>query len=124
MTFSGAASLFTFLEHHWPTLVNGIERKTIRRTNNAAELVIRRFDQHYQNFCGFDTLESAQLFLAVFEKVYRFTPFSHDAKPHLRGKCPLQLTGYDISQMPMASICAGWSPDWSLKAEDSLVPNL
>jgi hypothetical protein len=36
---------------------------------------IWRFDQHYQNFCGFDTLETAQQYLGVFEKVYRFTPF-------------------------------------------------
>jgi len=39
--------------------------------NNAVELVIRRFDQHYTNFYGFDSLESARLFLGVFEKVYR-----------------------------------------------------
>jgi len=38
------------------------------------ELVIRRFDQHYRNFCGFDTIETARLYLAVFEKLYRFTP--------------------------------------------------
>ena len=119
-----ALPLFAFLQRHWPRLVNGIESKTIPRTNNAAELVIRRFDQHYQNFCGFESLQSAQLYLAVFEKVYRFTPFSQDAKPHLRGKCPLQLAGYDISQVPMASICAGWSPDWSLNVEVALVPNL
>jgi hypothetical protein len=122
--FPDTGPLFAFLVRHWPTLSNGIESKTIPRTNNAAELVIRRFDQHYQNFCGFDSLESAQLFLAVFEKVYRFTPFSQDAKPHLRGKCPLQLAGYDISQVPMASICAGWSPDWSLNVDVALVPNL
>ena len=84
--FPDTATLFAFLQRHWPTLINGIESKTVPRTNNAAELVIRRFDQHYQNFCGFDSLESAQLFLAVFEKVYRFTPFSQDAQPHLRGK--------------------------------------
>ena len=43
------------------------------------ELVIRQFDQHYQNFCGFDTIETAQLFLGIFEKLYRFTPLSADA---------------------------------------------
>jgi hypothetical protein len=49
------ASLFDSLERHWPNLVNGIESTIIPRTNNAVELVIRRFDQHYQNFCGFDS---------------------------------------------------------------------
>lgn len=118
------AALFTFLESHWPKLVNAIGSKTIPTTNNATELVIRRFDQHYQNFCGFDNLASAQLFLAVFEKCYRFTPFSQDAQPHLRGKCPLQLAGYDISHLPMTAIGVGCSPDWPLHLEANIVPNL
>ena len=121
-----AAAVFDCLECHWPRLVNGIESKTIPRTNNATELVIRRFDQHYQNFCGFESIESTQLFLGVFEKLYRFTPFSDDAQPRLRGKCPLQLAGYDIRSVPMASICAGWSPDWPIlpaPGTDSLVPS-
>ena len=118
-----AAVIFDFLERHWPTLVNGIESDLIPTTNNTVELVIRRFDQHYQNFCGFDTLETAQLFLGVFEKVYRFTPFSQDAQPTIRGKCPLELAGYDISQVPMASLCAGWSLAWPLQVAQNLVPN-
>jgi hypothetical protein len=44
-----ARTIFDFLERHWPTLVNAIESDLIPRTNNAVELVIRRFDQHYQN---------------------------------------------------------------------------
>jgi transposase-like protein len=119
-----AEAIFLFMASHWPKLVNGIESKTIPRTNNAAELVIRRFDQHYQNFCGFDSLDSAQLFLAVFEKFYRFTPLSQDARPHLRGRCPLEIAGYDISQLPMTAVCAGWSPDWQLSSENNLVPSL
>jgi len=118
-----AASLFDFLERHWPTLLNGIESRIIPRTNNAVELVIRRFDQHYQNFCGFESIESARLFLGVFEKIYRFTPFSQDAQPRIRGKCPLELTGYDISQVPMATLCAGLSVLWPLKVSHNLVPN-
>jgi transposase-like protein len=118
-----AAVLFDFLERHWPQLVNGIESDLIPRTNNTVELVIRRFDQHYQNFCGFDTLETAQRFLGVFEKVYRFTPFSADAQPRLRGKSPLELAGYDIRQMPMASLCAGLSVDWPPETTQDRVPN-
>ena len=117
-----AAAIFDFLECHWPTLVNGIESTIIPRTNNAVELVIRRFDQHYQSFCGFDTIESARLFLGVFEKVYRFTPFSPDAQPRIRGKCPLELAGYDISQMPMAALCAGSSFAWPLEPPRAEVP--
>ena len=112
-------AIFTFLEKHWPRLSPAIESTLIPRTNNTAELVIRRFDQHYQNFCGFDNYESAKQYLAVFEKLYRFTPFSQDAQPRLRGRSPLQVAGYDISQMPMAAICAGLSPQLSNKTADS-----
>jgi transposase-like protein len=103
------AALFASLEAHWPKLVNGIESDLIPTTNNSVELVIRRFDQHYQNFCGFDSLQTAERFLGVFEKVYRFTPFSADAQPRIRGKSPLQLAGYDVDQLPMAAACNGWA---------------
>jgi len=117
-----AVAIFDFLEHHWPTLVNGIESTLIPRTNNAVELVIRRFDQHYQNFCGFDSLASARLFLGVFEKVYRFTPFSQDAQPRIRGKCPLELAGYDLRHMPMTALAAGSSFAWPLEPPRAEVP--
>jgi len=116
-----SAEIFDFLERHWPKLVNAIGSDTIPTTNNTVELVIRRFDQHYQNFCGFDNIESTQRYLGVFEKVYRFTPFSQDAQPRIRGKSPLQLAGYDVAQLPMTAICAGLCIDWP--TEVSLVPN-
>ncbi len=116
-----AVVIFAFLERHWPKLVNAIESDLIVTTNNTVEQVIRRFDQHYQNFCGFERIESAQLFLGVFEKLYRFTPFSPDAQPRLRGKSPLQLAGYDITQLPMATLCSGQSIIWP--TEVAHVPN-
>jgi len=116
--------VFDFLEPHWPTLVNAIESDLIPATNNAVEMVIRRFDQHYQNFCGFESLHSAQVYLGVFEKLYRFTPFSDDAQPQIRGKSPLQLAGYDLSQMPMNWLCRGYSLAWPLTLEATDVPNL
>jgi hypothetical protein len=118
-----AAAIFDFLERHWPQLVNAIESELIPKTNNAVEMVIRRFDQHYQNFCGFENIETAQLYLAVFEKLYRFTPFSDDAQPAIRGKCPLELAGYDISQMPMTALCHGLSLDWPVEVTHNDVPN-
>jgi transposase-like protein len=118
-----AAAIFDFLERHWPQLVNAIESELIPKTNNAVEMVIRRFDQHYQNFCGFENIETAQLYLAVFEKLYRFTPFSEDAQPAIRGKCPLELAGYDISQMPMTALCQGLSLDWPMELTHNDVPN-
>jgi transposase-like protein len=121
---SQAVGIFDSLERHWPKLINGIESDLIPTTNNTTELVIRRFDQHYQNFCGFDSIETAQSYLGVFEKLYRFTPFSQDAQTRIRGKSPLQLAGYDVSQLPMSVICSGLSIDWPTHTEDFLVPNL
>ena len=118
-----ASAIFDFLERHWPKLLNGIESQLIPKTNNAVELVIRRFDQHYQNFCGFESIESAQIFLGVFEKLYRLTPFSDDAQPRIRGKCPLQLAGYDISQLPLTTLCNGLSIEWPLEVTHHDVPN-
>ena len=116
-----AGVIFDFLENHWPKLVNAIGSDTIPTTNNITEEVIRRFDQHYQNFCGFESIESAQTYLAVFEKLYRFTPFSQDSQPRIRGKSPLQLAGYDVSHIPMSTLCSGLSVDWP--TEFNLVPN-
>lgn len=120
---SEADDIFAFLERHWPTLLNGVESKIIPQTNNAVELVIRRFDQHYQNFCGFQSIETARLYLAVFEKIYRLTPFTEDAQPRIRGKCPLELAGYDLSQLPVASLWDGLSIEWPMQAPGGGVPN-
>ena len=102
-----------------PGSANSIDSSLIPATNNTVERVIGRFDQHYQNFCGFESIADAQRYLAVFEKVYRCTPFSQDAQPAVRGKCPLQLAGYDISQLPMATICAGLSIVWPVQTQEA-----
>jgi transposase-like protein len=115
--------LFAFLEQHWPYLVNSVENDLIPATNNATEMVIRRFDQHYQNFCGFESIETARVYLGVFEKIYRFTPFSDDAQPRIRGKSPLQLAGYDLRKMPMSWLCRGYSLERAVTREAEHVPN-
>jgi hypothetical protein len=94
----------------------------IPATNNAVEMVIRRFDQHYQNFGGFDSAATAQVYLGVFEKIYRFTPFSADARPEIRGRSRLQLAGYDLSRRPMPWLCRGYSLDWPLTVQTGDVP--
>jgi hypothetical protein len=101
----GAAVIFDFLERHWPKLVNGIESERIPRTNNAVELVIRRFDQPcgimpipqgqpYQpvladrpgNFCGFDTLETAQSFLGFLRRCTASRPSRRMPRPGYGGR--------------------------------------
>jgi hypothetical protein len=116
-----AQSIFDFLQRHWPKLVNALGNDLIPKTNNTVELVIRRFDQHYQNFCGFENIATAQRYLGVFEKLYRFTPFSQDAQKRIRGKSPLQLAGYPIENLPMAALCSVLAIDWP--TEVILVPN-
>ena len=116
-----AARLFHFLEGHYPKLVNAVENPLIPLTNNTVELVIRRFDQHYQNMCGFDSIETARTYLHLFEVFYRLTPFAADNRPvkgrelDIRGRCPLELAGYDISQIPLAHLLRGqilgWPPE-------------
>jgi transposase-like protein len=115
--------VYEFLEQHWPHLVNSVENDLIPATNNTTEMVIRRFDQHYQNFCGFESIETAQVYLGVFEKVYRFTPFSRDAQARVRGKSPLQLAGYDLSNMPMTWLCRGYCLQGAETRETDHVPN-
>jgi transposase-like protein len=119
-----ASALFDFLERHWPKLLNAIESRIIPTTNNATEEVIRIFTQHYKTFCGFENIDSAQLYLGVFEKVYRFTPFSNDAQERIRGKCPLQLAGYNVHALPMAQLFRGLSLQWPQSAFQELVPNV
>ena len=93
-------------------------------TNNATEHVIRIFTQHYKTFCDFETLESARLYLGVFEKVYRFTPFSADAQPRIRGKCPLELAGYEVQKLLMTQLFRGLVLQWPPAASQELVPNM
>jgi transposase-like protein len=119
-----AAAIFAFLERHWPTLVNAIESRIIPTTNNACEEVIRIFTQHYKTFCGFENIDTATLYLGVFEKVYRFTPFSMDAQHRIRGKCPLELAGYQVHKLPMAQLFRGLALQWPAAAFQELVPNV
>ncbi len=83
----------------------------------------RQVIRAYVNFCGFESLETARASLGVFEKVYRFTPFTQDAQPRVRGKSPLELAGYPVAQLPMASVCRGWALAPSTEPVGNVVPN-
>lgn len=121
--------IFDFLERHYPKLVNAVEKPLTPLTNNTVELVNRRFDQHYQNMCGFDGIETARKYLHLFELTYRFTPFAKDNRPvegrelDIRGKCPLELAGYDISQMPIARVLRGQLLGWPPELLKEAVPS-
>ena len=55
--------------------------------------------------------------------VYRFTPFSDDARPEIRGRSPLQLAGYDLRNMPITWLARGHSVDWPTAFQADHVPN-
>lgn len=122
--------IFDFLERHYPKLVNAIENPLTPLTNNTVELVNRRFDQHYQNMCGFNGIETARKYVHLFELTYRFTPFAKDNRPvegrelDIRGKCPLELAGYDISQMPIARVLRGQLLGWPPGLLQETVPSV
>jgi hypothetical protein len=124
-----AKCIFDFLKRHYPKLVNAVENPLVPLTNNTVELVIRRFDQHYQNMCGFDSIETARKYLRVFELAYRLTPFVKDNRAvkgralDIRGKCPLELAGYDISKMPLAHVLRGQLLGWPPATLPELVPS-
>jgi len=59
-------------------------------------------------------------YLGVFKKVYRFTPFSQDAQERIRGRSPLGLAECDVSRLPMAALCSGWSLAWPIRQEHVL----
>jgi|GEM_PF-8161 len=71
--------------------------------DDTVELVIRHFDQHYQNFCGFDAMDTAQCYLGVFEKLYRFTPFSQDAQERIRGTSPFYWGNWRYNRLMQSS---------------------
>ena len=117
------ACVFDSLATHFPKLVNAIESADIPRTNNTTELVIRRFDQHYQGMCGFDSAESARIYLRLFAIVYRLTPFAADnPNPRTRGQCPLALAGYDLSALPLAQFFSQRQPPSAAQQPPELVP--
>jgi hypothetical protein len=115
-------AIFDFLERHWPYLVNAIESRVVPTTNNATQQVIRIFTQHYKTFCGFENIESARLYLGVFEKVYRFTPFSDDAHERIQGRCPLELAGYEVQKLSMAQLFRGLALQWPASAFQEVSP--
>ena len=64
-----------------------------------------------------------RLNMAVFEKIYRFTPFSGDAQKRIRGKCPLELAGYEVQKLPMTQLFCGLALQWPASAFQEFVPN-
>ena len=98
-----AAVIFDFLERHWPRLSNSIESSLIPATNNTVERVIGRFDQHYQNFCGFESIADAQRYLAVLRR-------STAARPSHRMPSPASAASARCNWPATTSASCPWRP--------------
>jgi hypothetical protein len=55
--------------------------------------------------------------------MYRLTLFSDHAQPSIPGKCPLELAGYNLSQLPMARLWNGLSIEWPMEVSHNDAPN-
>lgn len=98
------AKIFDFLERHWPKLANSIGSSTIPATNNTVELVIHRFDQHYQNFCGFESPTDAQRYLWPSSKRSTASP------PSPKTPNPASAASRRCSWLAIMSPACSWSP--------------
>jgi transposase-like protein len=93
--------LFASLARHFEKLANAYSdrRLCIPHTNNAIERTFRTFTSRYKTMAGFERLETAQAFVQLWACYYRFRPFSPDANLRIRNRSPLQLAGYDLSEV-------------------------
>ncbi len=90
--------VFASLARHFERLANAYSdrRVPIPLTNNAVERVIRCFTRRYKTMAGFQTLETAREYVGLWAYYYRFRPFSPDARPGIRNRCPLEIAGYEV----------------------------
>jgi transposase-like protein len=70
-------------------------------TSNAAERFLGAFDRFYRAKGPFQNLASARKHVDLFMLGYVFETFSAEAAAERRGRCPLQLAGYEVGGMPL-----------------------
>lgn len=58
----------------------------------------------------------------VFEWCYRLTPFTQDAQRRIRGKCALELAGYDVNKLLMVQLYRSQLLGWPLEGSAEVVP--
>jgi hypothetical protein len=95
-----AGKIFDCIQIHFDQALLSIGNPLIPHTNNATERVIRRFNHHYKNMAGFESMATARAYLTLFAFFYRITPFYEAKNKQIRGLAPLQIAGVDISTLP------------------------
>lgn len=88
-----AEKIFSYLKNHFRHMMYPLEYANVPQTNNITEGVIKRFCRQIKNSCGFESVESARLFLRAYQVVYRMTPYRKDNKnKDIRGKLPVEVS--------------------------------
>jgi transposase-like protein len=95
-----ADKIFNCIQSHFSQALLCIGNPKIPHTNNASERLIRRFNQHYKNMAGFESIATARAYLTLFAFFYRTTPLYEAKNKGIRGLAPLQIAGVNISTIP------------------------
>jgi transposase-like protein len=95
-----AGKIFDSIERHFSQALLSIGNPTIPHTNNAVERVNRKFNQHYKNMAGFESMRTARAYLTLFAFFYRITPFYEAKDKRIRGMAPIQIAGVDTENIP------------------------
>jgi transposase-like protein len=95
-----AGKIFDSIERHFSQALLSIGNPTIPHTNNAVERVNRRFNQHYKNMAGFESMRTARAYLTLFAFFYRITPFYEAKDKRIRGMAPIQIAEIDTENIP------------------------
>jgi len=95
-----ADKIFNCIQAHFDQALLSIGNPHIPHTNNASERAIKKFNYHYKNMAGFESMATARAYLSLFAFFYRTTPFYEAENKQIRGLAPLQIAGVDITTIP------------------------
>jgi hypothetical protein len=95
-----ADKIFNCIQSHFDQALLSIGNPQIPHTNNASERAIKKFNYHYKNMAGFESMATARAYLSLFAFFYRTTPFYEAENKQIRGLAPLQIAGVDIASSP------------------------
>ena len=95
-----AYKIFNCIRTHFDQALLSIGNPQIPHTNNASERAIKKFNYHYKNMAGFESMATARAYLTLFAFFYRTTPFYEAKNDKIKGLAPLQIAGVDITSSP------------------------
>lgn len=95
-----AGKIFDSIQRHFSKALLSIGNPNIPHTNNIVERVNRKFNQHYKNMAGFESMRAARAYLTLFAFFYRITPFYEAKDKRIKGLAPIQIAGIDVENIP------------------------